>query len=122
IHGYPSQISFFASLMLERSLPPIKDIKFISTGSENLMDHQVSLIKAAFGIKPFQHYGLAEGVANISQLPSGKWQIVQDFSYVELIPTEIEEDLFYIVGTNYSNLSFPLIRYQTNDLVRGNTT
>jgi len=118
IHGYPSQISFLAGLILEKGLEPLRDIKFISTGAENLMDHQIDVIRAAFGIRPFQHYGLAEGVANISQLPSGKWQIDQDFCYVELIPTEVEEDLSYIVGTNYSNLSFPLIRYQTNDLVR----
>lgn len=118
IHGYPSQISFLAGLILEKGLEPLRDIKFISTGAENLMDHQIAVIQAAFGIRPFQHYGLAEGVANISQLPSGKWQIDQDFSYVELVPTEVEDDLFYIVGTNYSNLSFPLIRYQTNDLIR----
>lgn len=118
IHGYPSQISFFASLILEKGLKPFKGIKFISTGAENLMEHQIAVIESAFGTRPFQHYGLAEGVANISQLPSGKWEMDQDFSYVELVPTGVEDDLFYIVGTNYSNESFPLIRYQTNDLVR----
>src|SRR5690606_277385 len=118
IHGYPSQISFLASLILEKGLTPLNNIRFITTGAENLMEHQVAVIEAAFGKKPFQHYGLAEGVANISQVPSGKWQIDQDFAYVELIPTDIEEDLYHIVGTNYSNLSFPLIRYHTNDLVR----
>lgn len=118
IHGYPSQISFLASLIMEKGLPPIKGIKFISTGAENLLDHQISLIESAFGTRPFQHYGLAEGVANISQLPTGEWQIDQDFAYVELIPTNVEDDLYHIVGTNYCNLSFPLLRYQTNDLAR----
>ena len=117
IHGYPSQISYFASLIKLKELEPLT-IKFITLGAENLLDYQKEIIKEIFSTYPIQHYGLAEGVSNISQLPSGKFQIDQDFAYTELINASFDENIYRIIGTNYSNIAFPLIRYDTNDLVK----
>ncbi len=117
LHGYPSQIAYFASLMKERFLHPLK-LQFITLGAENLLIHQIEIIQEMFGVTPIQHYGLAEGVANISQLSDGEFQVDQDFAYVEFIETDFSSEVFKIIGTNYSNNAFPLIRYDTGDYVR----
>jgi phenylacetate-CoA ligase len=66
-----------------------------------------------------QHYGLAEGVANISEWPDGKMRVDKDFSYVEFLPvSESDPELCKIVGTNFSNPAFPLIRFDTGDIAR----
>ena len=119
LHGYPSQLAFFATLIKEKGLPPIS-MDYITTGAENLLSHQTSIILEVFGVRPLQHYGLAEGVANISQIPNGDLQVDQDFAFVEFIKTNFDSNLFRIIGTNYSNIAFPLIRYDTNDLIRLN--
>lgn len=67
------------------------------------------------------HYGLAEGVANFSQDKVGKWHIDDDFCYVEFIPVdESDPSVCRIVGTGFSNRAFPLVRYDTGDLVKIN--
>lgn len=116
LHGYPSQLTYFATLIKENKLDYLK-VEHVTLGAENLLKHQEEIIKEVFGVKPVQHYGLAEGVANISQLPSGEFQVDQDFALVEFIPTTTS-NVFKIIGTNYSNFAFPLIRYDTNDLIR----
>jgi len=70
-----------------------------------------------FGVKVYQHYGLAEGVANISQGVDGQFYIDRDFCLVELVPIDkTNPSECKIVGTNYNNLAFPLIRYDTGDI------
>jgi phenylacetate-CoA ligase len=116
LHGYPSQLAFLATLIKEKKLPYIK-VDFVTLGAENLLSHQIDIIKEVFGVEPIQHYGLAEGVTNISQLVSGEFQLDQDFAFTEFIPSNLEHNIYKIIGTNYSNFAFPLIRYDTNDLV-----
>jgi len=120
LHGYPSQISLLASLMKEagfvRVLP---DLKIITTGSENLLESQQNIIVEVLGVPVVQHYGLAEGASNISQHPDGILRPDQDFAYTEFIPVDADDpELCRIVGTNYHNPAFPLLRYDTGDLAR----
>ena len=89
-------------------------LDYITIGSENLFEHQRILL-GSFGKLPMQHYGLAEGVTNLSQLPSGEMVADQDFALCEFI--HHSENQYKIIGTNYHNFAFPLIRYDTNDLV-----
>ena len=89
------------------------DIKYVTIGSENLYDHQKDLILKAFNTIAYQHYGLTEGVANISQKKDGNLYVDEDFSVVEFIP---KSELSYsIIGTSLSNWAMPLIRYDTGD-------
>lgn len=117
IHGYPSQISYLASLIAQKRLTNLKNIKIITLGAENLMGFQEELIKKVFNAKIVQHYGLAEGVANISQNRNGDFVIDKDFAMVKFLPVKNKENLCKIIGTNYNNLAFPLINYDTGDLV-----
>lgn len=118
LHGYPSVISQLANIIISKKLDVGKNLELITIGSESLLPHQKKAMELAFGVPVRQHYGLAEGVANISECEHGKLHIDEDFSYVELIPTDIP-DTYRLIGTNLSNFAFPFIRYDTNDIVSG---
>jgi phenylacetate-CoA ligase len=113
LHGYANTIYFFASLIRDKKLAPLQ-LQFITTGGENLMDFQVFVIEKYLGVKPYDHYGQVEGVANFSMLPNRLYQVDNDLAFTEFLPFE---SLYKVIGTNYNNFAFPLIRYDTNDLV-----
>lgn len=115
LHGYPSLISLIAAHMIEHELNLDYVPKWITTGAENLMPQQINLIVQAFGVRPIQHYGAAEAAANFFECKNGKLHINEDFAAVEFIPNEMGEG-FRIVGTNFTNLATPLLRYDIGDL------
>lgn len=117
LHGYPSQLTLFASLVKKYKLGFLPDMKLITVGSESLLPYQKQLLEDVFNVPVRQCYGLAEGVAAITEDKSGRFVINQDFSYVELLRFDGRDTSERrIVGTNYNNLAFPLIRYFTGDI------
>lgn len=114
IHGYPSAIALIAQYIINNNIEMDHQIKYITTGSENLLDHQEALIKSAFGIKPYQHYGLAEGVSNISHDVNYKLVVDEDFSVTEFV--NIDDQGLHIIGTTLTNFAMPLLRYDTKDI------
>jgi phenylacetate-CoA ligase len=115
LHGYPSLISLLANYLIEKKHTLKYQPKVITIGAENLLPQQVSLIEKAFGIKPKQHYGMAEAIANFSECEIGNLHVDEDFAAVEFIP--LANNLFKIIGTNFTNLATPLIRYDVGDIV-----
>lgn len=115
LHGYPSNLALLAAYVVQRRIDFNGQIKFVTTGAESLLSHQKKLIQRAFGCKVRNHYGLAEGVANISECPEGKMHIDEDYAAVELVPQG--DGSYAVVGTNVTNQAFPLIRYDTGDIV-----
>lgn len=71
----------------------------------------------AFGIKPSQHYGQVEAVANFAECEFANLHVDEDFSAVEFVPINGEDNEYRIIGTNFTNLATPLIRYDTGDVV-----
>ena len=118
LHGYPSQLSAFACLLRDKKIDMTKStLRIITVGAENLSDSQRLVIGSVFGVPVRQHYGLAEGVSNISEGPDSNLIMDQDFAYTELIAFDDgEKNQRKIVGTNYHDLKFPLIRYDTQDI------
>lgn len=118
LHGYPSHIARFAAYIIDLGLGPLNNVKFVTTGAENVLGNQLEIMKKAFPEAIIrQHYGLNEGVANISQDKAGEWKVDDDFCYVEFIPVSVDnKNVCRIIGTGFSNLAFPLIRYDTGDL------
>lgn len=112
IHGYPSIISLIAGYALELDIK--LDVSAVTMGAENLMPQQRQLIAEAFGVRPREHYGMAEGVANFSECPQGNLHVDEDYAFVEFEP--IGNGQYKVVGTNFSNSAFPLIRYDTGDV------
>ena len=52
-------------------------------------------------------------MAAIGTCERGNYHVVNDYSYVELLPAG--NSLYEIVGTSFSNYAMPLIRYRTGD-------
>lgn len=116
IHGYPSMITLLATFAIEQRLR-LPMIKVVTTGAESLLPSQKSIIEEAFGAPARQHYGQAEGVANISECSQGKMHVDEDYAGVEFVPIEGNSCSFRVIGTNWHNQAFPLIRYDTGDVV-----
>lgn len=114
LHGYPSLLALLASHLVESGSDLGYDLKWVTIGAENLLQHQAEAMQRAFGVKPLQHYGLTEAVANISECELGALHVDEDFAAVEFVPTEGDD--YRIVGTNFSNPATPLIKYDSNDL------
>ncbi len=115
LHGYPSLLALLAQHVLRRGRALEYPVQWITAGAENLLTHQAQAIAAAFGVEPVQHYGMAEAAANASQCPAGNLHIDEDFAGVELL-SEPGSEGHKIVGTNFSNLAAPLIRYEIGDV------
>lgn len=116
LHGYPSLLALLAAYILESGTNIGYKIHWITVGAENLLPQQSDLIECAFGVRPKQHYGLAEAVANISECEYGRLHVDEDFAAVEFVPNP-EGTGFKVIGTNFSNPATPLMRYDTKDMV-----
>ncbi len=118
VHGYPSVVSYFSQLVEDCGLTHRlhnMNILGISVSSESLSQNQKVLIERVFNAKVLNFYGQAESVVDIFECEEGQLHINELFSEVELIP--YENDIYHLVGTQLNNKSFPLIRYDTGDLV-----
>ena len=117
LHGYPSMLTLFAQFMLDaghqNALPCLR---IVTTGAENLSDWQRKVIFKAFGVPVVQHYGQAEAVANFSECEFGKIHVDEDFSAVEFLENPLNSSNQIIIGTNWLNPAFPLLRYAVGDL------
>ncbi|MGE4585222.1 MAG: phenylacetate--CoA ligase family protein [Sphaerochaeta sp.] len=112
LHGYPSAINILAEFILENdlSLP----LSRVSTGAENLLAPQKKNIEAAFGIQPYQHYGLSESTANFSEDIRHEMRVDEDFAAVEFLQN-LDSSSYRIIGTCLCNFAMPLLRYATGD-------
>jgi phenylacetate-coenzyme A ligase PaaK-like adenylate-forming protein len=115
LHGYPSLLSLLANYIVDTKIDLRYQIKWITVGAENLLPHQAKIIESAFGVKPIQHYGMAEAVANISECEFGNLHVDEDFSAVEFISND-DGVGYKIIGTNFNNPAAPFLRYDVGDI------
>jgi len=119
LHGYPSNISYFALLVQsnDKLFNKVVDhgFKIITLSSEKLFSHQRQIIEKVFKCPVRQFYGQVEGVANIYECECGSLHVDEDFSLVEFFEDK-KSGKYKIVGTNIYNKAFPLIRYDTGDM------
>ena len=114
IHGYPSLIALLASYAIEFGYH--LQINWVTLGAESVLPQQAKVIEEAFGVRPLQHYGMTEAVANVSECPNGRLHVDEDFSVVEFVPAD--NGAFRILGTNFTNPAFPLLRYDVGDFCK----
>lgn len=115
IQAYPSSILTLAKYLEVHDLYYQGTLKSIVTSSESLAADDKALIEKRFGCRVFDWYGLFERVAAIASCEQGNYHILTDYSHVELI--DQGDGYHEIVGTNFNNSLFPLIRYKTGDFV-----
>ena len=111
IHGYPSMVALIAAHALEQRIEI--PVRWVTLGAENVLPQHEQVIERAFGVKPIEHYGMAEGVANVSMCPERRLHVDEDFAAIELLPEP--DGRCRVIGTNFSNPAFPLLRYDVGD-------
>ncbi len=114
IHGYPSSIALLARYMTDRNRKLPYQIKWVTTGAENLLEQHKEAVYDAFGVIPYQHYGMSEGVANLSEDKEHVYRIDEDFACTEFL-TDRTHASCRIAGTSLTNFAMPLVRYDTGD-------
>lgn len=119
IQAYPSSIVTLAKYLESNNLFYNGKLKSIMTSSESLSKEDKILIEERFKCTVFDWYGLFERVAAIASCEHGRYHILTDYSYVELQPNEGKDGIerAEIIGTNFNNHLYPLIRYKTGDHV-----
>ena len=109
IEGYPSSLYNLALLLKDKGL--YCNIPVCFTSSENLLDFQRQLIEERFHTKIFDHYGTTERTIRISES-------IKHDGYYEDPGYSINEYLKdRVISTSLINSAFPLIRYQSSDVV-----
>lgn len=116
VHGYPSVLALIAGHASDLGMPIGGAVRIVTTGAENLLEHQRKLIARNFGAPVVQHYGQAESVANFSECAHGRLHVDEDFSFTEFIPVAGLPGRHRVIGTNWTNPAFPLFRYDTGDV------
>ncbi|ALQ54544.1 Capsule biosynthesis protein CapK [Pseudoalteromonas issachenkonii] len=120
IQAYPSSIVTLAKYLEVNNEYYPGEIKSVVTSSESLTKEDKHLIETRFKCTVFDWYGLFERVAAIASCEHGRYHILTDYAHVELLSagkTEDGRDRAEIVGTNFNNALYPLIRYKTGDHV-----
>lgn len=115
--GYPSILYSLATLIddcgLEITAPP----KAIFTGAETLLPEQRQRISEVFKSPVTDQYGFSEAAGNASRCECDLFH--EDFEYGILECHEPLKDGIHtsgeIIGTSFSNLAMPLLRYQVGD-------
>jgi phenylacetate-CoA ligase len=116
IQAYPSSIGFLASYLHSKNLDyGGRRLRGVVTSSETVDDETRRLVKQRFGCPIFDWYGQFERVAAIGTCEHSTLHVIEDYSYVELMPNG--EGECEIVGSGFNNLVMPLVRYRTGDLV-----
>lgn len=119
IQALPSSIVTLAKYLESKNEYYPAKLKSILTSSESLSKSDKELVEKRFKCTVFDWYGLFERVAAIGSCEYGRYHILTDYSYVELLPAGKVggKARAEIVGTNFNNSLYPLIRYKTGDYV-----
>lgn len=115
IQAYPSSIVTLAKFLELSSRRYGGDLKSIVTSSESLNEEDRKLVEDRFDCKIIDWYGQFERVAAISNCEFSRYHVLTDYSHVEFLQSD--DGRFEIVGTNFNNELYPLIRYRTGDFV-----
>jgi phenylacetate-CoA ligase len=116
IQAYPSSLGYFARWLWNRGEEArIPALKAVVTSSETVTDEQRECIETVFGVRVFDWYGSAERVAAIGTCEHGRYHVMSDYGYTELLPAD--GGTCEIVGTGFNNFLMPLVRYGSRDCV-----
>lgn len=116
LSGYPSLLSMLAAYLVEHNIDLGYQVRCVTVLAENLLAQQRLVIEQGFGMRPRQHYGLAEGAANFSECELGQLHVDEDYAAVEFLPTQTA-DVYRVVGTAFTNYAFGFLRYEVQDHV-----
>jgi len=117
--GYPSSV-YILALFLKKTGLKLPHIQRVHVASEKLLKTQAELIENVLGIKPTEHYGLAEKVVLLHRCGCSPY-FHENMEYGIFETENITFNRGTVVGTSLFNYAFPLIRYKPNDIAILNT-
>ncbi len=120
LKGHPSALLHFALFLRAARLEPPPLRALFSTG-EVLEPSMRSTIQDVFQAPVADAYGQMERVVAACECPSGRMHLNPDYGWWELADERVDpvsgKRLARIVGSGLHNMSMPLLRYDTGDLV-----
>ena len=122
IEAYPSNLTTVARYIQRNGLSPIRSVKAILAGSENLFPAQRELLEDVFDCRVYSWYGHGEIVALGGECEvSHDYHMFPEYGVLELVtgagdPVTTSGEVGEIVGTGFNNYAMPLIRYRTMDM------
>lgn len=118
VMGYPTSLESLCSLLVCARLE--LHIPRVLSSSEMLRASVWRAAQRVLGCRLLDYYGQAERVAFAYAQEPGEYRFLAGYAHVEFNSAgdEGEGKLYEIVGTPLWNLSMPLIRYRTGDLIR----
>jgi len=112
LHGYPSSIAVYASMIKQNGLSPPFKLKAVLFASETIYPWEREITREVFNCHTFAHYGMAEKVVLAGECESAHhYHCLPQYGI-----TEFRTDLNEIVGTSFINHINPFIRYRTTDI------
>lgn len=116
--GYPTSLEALC-MLLERTGTKLR-VPRVMCSSEMLHTRVWDEAQRLLGCALLDYYGQAERVAFAYAMAPGEYRFLPGYAHVELVQVGSEEDqtVYEIVGTSLWNLSMPLVRYRTADLIR----
>lgn len=119
IQGYPSALLLLAKLFSNQNISPPSSIELIFAGSEHLGSEEKAFISKTFNAPVYSWYGHSEKVllGGFCEY-SDKYHMHPLYGYTEILDDNgqlITSGHGELVGTNFDNRIFPLIRYRTCD-------
>jgi len=116
INAYPASLITLIQSCSKKS-NPIKSLKGIFLGSENIYDWQLKIIKDFFQIDTiFYWYGHGEITALAGNCEKNSiYHFFPTYGFTEFIPSFDRSGSVEIVSTSFINPLMPLLRYKTKD-------
>jgi phenylacetate-CoA ligase len=129
LKGTASVLYFMSLYLRELGITDLVLRGVFSTG-EVLLPYQRQIIQETFGCKVYDSYGHMERTVAASECPSGGFHINPEYGVLELedrvpvpqadVDTTASSGQRFsakVLGTSLHNLSMPLLRYETGDIV-----
>jgi phenylacetate-CoA ligase len=124
ISGYPSALALLAHAQLEGRLRIAP--RFVATSSEVRTPEMEAAMVDAWGVQPFDMYGITEGGITATDCPEhAGLHVLEDQVRVEVLDDDggpvPEGEVGRLVVTPLHGRTLPLLRYEVGDLVRATT-
>ena len=117
LRGYPSSLYLIAQYALKKGYK-LPYLKAAFTASESLAPDFREVIRDAFNIEVFDHYGQAEVTCMLHDCEKHEGMHLDwEYGFVELEPNSNQNN-YSIIATNLHNFAMPLLRYDTGDVCK----
>ena len=121
IYATPSVLVILCQFMERNNIDYFESVKMIYPQSESLYDEQRNYIEKILKCRINTSYGQSEHVVSATQCQySSYYHVLPQYSFTELMGDNGEQvtednETGEIVGTSFTNMCCPLIRYRTKD-------